>query len=219
MPKENAGLHGKEGKIVTGAFPAAARWRVPFGMLLPFLLISFGLAWGILALFVFFPDQMNKAFGELTGQHPLFFRRCMPPPSLPWLSSPGAAAMRVSAVSPQALDMALLSILVWLPPNRHSTGLLRELGPERGPFPGIVSVFFVQSVHAGDILHRDQGPGRGARLEGAGPAPAAAKAGALVGGAGPWRYLGILAFARISFERHAARRLVLHPVFRGFSSG
>ena len=73
MPNEDAGLHGKEGEIVTGASPAAVRWRVPFGMLLPFLLISFGLAWGILALFVFFPDQMSKAFGELTGQHPLFF--------------------------------------------------------------------------------------------------------------------------------------------------
>jgi membrane protease YdiL (CAAX protease family) len=70
MPDEDAGLHGKDGENVTRASPVA---RVPFGMLVPFLLISFGLAWGILALFVFFPEQMNKAFGELTGQHPLFF--------------------------------------------------------------------------------------------------------------------------------------------------
>jgi membrane protease YdiL (CAAX protease family) len=53
--------------------PADAGRQVPFKMLLPFLLVSFGLAWGILALFIFSPDQMTRAFGELTGQHPLFF--------------------------------------------------------------------------------------------------------------------------------------------------
>lgn len=40
---------------------------------MPFLLITFGLAWGILALFIFLPDQMNLVFGKLTGTHPLFF--------------------------------------------------------------------------------------------------------------------------------------------------
>lgn len=53
--------------------PADARRQVPFKMLFPFLLVSFGLAWGILALFIFLPGQMARAFGELTGQHPLFF--------------------------------------------------------------------------------------------------------------------------------------------------
>ncbi|WP_240966870.1 CPBP family intramembrane glutamic endopeptidase [Nodosilinea sp. P-1105] len=41
--------------------------------MVPFLLITFGLAWGIVALFIFFPQQMSGMFGELTGQHPLFF--------------------------------------------------------------------------------------------------------------------------------------------------
>ncbi|MCW9014549.1 MAG: CPBP family intramembrane metalloprotease [Gammaproteobacteria bacterium] len=47
--------------------------QIPIISLLPFLLITFGLAWGILALFIFLPDQMAEIFGELTGQHPLFF--------------------------------------------------------------------------------------------------------------------------------------------------
>jgi len=47
--------------------------QVPFGALVPFLLVTFGLAWGILALFIFAPDKMTALFGELTGQHPLFF--------------------------------------------------------------------------------------------------------------------------------------------------
>lgn len=51
----------------------ADRPRVPFIALVPFLLVAFGLAWGILALFYFLPDKMTSLFGELTGQHPLFF--------------------------------------------------------------------------------------------------------------------------------------------------
>ncbi|MGK2950805.1 MAG: CPBP family glutamic-type intramembrane protease [Thiobacillus sp.] len=46
---------------------------VPFNALVPFLLVAFGLAWGILALFIFHNDQMTALFGALTGQHPLFF--------------------------------------------------------------------------------------------------------------------------------------------------
>jgi len=47
--------------------------RVPFISLIAFLLITFGLAWGIVALFIFLPDQMTALFGELSGEHPLFF--------------------------------------------------------------------------------------------------------------------------------------------------
>lgn len=49
------------------------RFLVPFCSLTPFMLITFGLAWGILGLFIFLPDQMTGMFGKLTGQHPLFF--------------------------------------------------------------------------------------------------------------------------------------------------
>lgn len=48
-------------------------YRVPFRSLIPFLLISFGLAWGILGLYIFLPERMASVFGQLTGNHPLFF--------------------------------------------------------------------------------------------------------------------------------------------------
>jgi hypothetical protein len=41
--------------------------------LAPFLIITFSIAWGILALFIFLTDQMTAIFGQLTGNHPLFF--------------------------------------------------------------------------------------------------------------------------------------------------
>ncbi len=47
--------------------------QIPLISLLPFLLITFGLAWGIIALYIFLPTQMSGWFGELSGQHPLFF--------------------------------------------------------------------------------------------------------------------------------------------------
>jgi len=46
---------------------------IPFLSLIPFLLVAFGLAWAILALFIFLPERMNALFGRLTGNHPLFF--------------------------------------------------------------------------------------------------------------------------------------------------
>ena len=49
------------------------RFVIPFNSITPFLLITFGLAWGILALYIFLPDKMTSIFGKLTGQHPLFF--------------------------------------------------------------------------------------------------------------------------------------------------
>lgn len=48
-------------------------FRISFSSFVPFLMISFGLAWGILGLYVFVPDPMAALFGQLTGNHPLFF--------------------------------------------------------------------------------------------------------------------------------------------------
>ena len=53
--------------------PARETYRVPFRSIAPFLLISFGLAWSILGLYVFLPERMGAIFGELTGNHPLFY--------------------------------------------------------------------------------------------------------------------------------------------------
>jgi membrane protease YdiL (CAAX protease family) len=46
---------------------------MPLRAFLPFLLISFGLAWGIIGLYVLLPEHTAAAFGQLTGNHPLFY--------------------------------------------------------------------------------------------------------------------------------------------------
>jgi membrane protease YdiL (CAAX protease family) len=47
--------------------------QIPSIAFVPFLIMTFGLAWGILALFILLPERMIAIFGKLTGQHPLFF--------------------------------------------------------------------------------------------------------------------------------------------------
>jgi len=52
---------------------ARETYRVPFHSFTPFLLISFGLAWAIVGLYVVFPEFMGSVFGQLSGNHPLFY--------------------------------------------------------------------------------------------------------------------------------------------------
>jgi membrane protease YdiL (CAAX protease family) len=40
--------------------------------LIPFLVLTFGLSWGIAALLIFFTDQMVAIFGEITNRNPLY---------------------------------------------------------------------------------------------------------------------------------------------------
>jgi len=46
---------------------------ISFSTIIPYLLITFGVTWGIIALYIFLPDQTVSLFGEITGNHPLFF--------------------------------------------------------------------------------------------------------------------------------------------------
>ena len=63
----------QNGKDMPPTPSAREAYRVPLRSFIPFLLISFGLAWGILGLYIFLPERMGTVFGKLTGNHPLFF--------------------------------------------------------------------------------------------------------------------------------------------------
>jgi membrane protease YdiL (CAAX protease family) len=52
---------------------AREAYRVPFRSIGPFVLISFGVAWGIVGRYVFLPALMEAVFGPISGNHPLFF--------------------------------------------------------------------------------------------------------------------------------------------------
>ena len=72
-------------------------YRISFRSFIPFLLISFGLAWGILGLYIFLSDRMVSVFGQLTGNHPLFFLAVYAPALAAFIlvvSSGGLAGLR-----------------------------------------------------------------------------------------------------------------------------
>src|SRR6056297_666251 len=46
---------------------------ISFSTIIPYVLITFGVTWGIIALYIFLPDQTVSLFGQITGNHPLFF--------------------------------------------------------------------------------------------------------------------------------------------------
>jgi len=52
---------------------ATEKYQIPIFSIVFFLLITFGIAWTILGLYIFLPDKMTGIFGEITGNHPLFF--------------------------------------------------------------------------------------------------------------------------------------------------
>ena len=42
------------------------------GTLVTFLALAFGLSWGPIGLFILFPDQLTRLFGEISTSNPLF---------------------------------------------------------------------------------------------------------------------------------------------------
>jgi len=46
---------------------------VPSAALLPFLLTTFAITWGIIGFYILRPDTAVALFGEISGSHPLFF--------------------------------------------------------------------------------------------------------------------------------------------------
>jgi hypothetical protein len=67
----NAGIMGS--LIMWSPEKRTGQEAIPLKALVPFLLLTFAIAWGILAAFIFLPETMAGLFGEITGQHPLFY--------------------------------------------------------------------------------------------------------------------------------------------------
>ncbi|MBU1060203.1 MAG: hypothetical protein KJ804_18005 [Proteobacteria bacterium] len=98
--------HATTRDVINKSLSGIDRPQVSFISLVPFLLIAFGLAWGILTLFIFLPEQMTDTVGELTGQHPLFFLA---------VYAPAIAALTITTcqVDIRGLRRFLSRLLLW----------------------------------------------------------------------------------------------------------
>ena len=190
--------------------------QVPSIALVPFLVIAFGLAWGILALFILLPERMNAIFGELTGQHPLFF--------LASIRTCDCSLHRrytqqwylwLAALLFPIVFVALFSGMVRVFDYRYPAPIHWWLCDERKPARETVSVFLVSSAFSCIAVHGNKRSGRRVWLAGISAATTATQVRADLGRADFGRHLGLVALSSIPFERHASKRLVIHSFFCG----
>jgi membrane protease YdiL (CAAX protease family) len=91
---------------VTASTTESGRQSVPFAALLPFLLISFGIAWGLLGVYLFFPEQATARFGELGASHPGFILAV-------WSPAVAAFAIVTYCAGLRGLRSFLSRLLLW----------------------------------------------------------------------------------------------------------
>lgn len=108
---------------------------VPFFALLPYLLLTFGIAWGLLGAYIFLPQQVAARFGELSASHPGFIIAV-------W--SPAFAAFALVAYygGARALHSFLSRLLLWRAPPGWYVYLLI----------GFPLVYFAGAAAKGNLL-------------------------------------------------------------------
>lgn len=117
--------------------------QIPFKSLVPFLLISFGLAWGIFALLILFTEPIERALGELSGHHPLFVLAVYAPAIAPALTCQFAPFIIVTyPVGLRGLRRYLSRLLLW----RGSPAWAGFL------FLGVPLIFVVGSLWKGNLM-------------------------------------------------------------------
>ena len=123
-----------ESEIIFGS-QGTDKYQIPIRSIVPFLLITFGIAWTILGLFIFLPDKMTGIFGELSGDHPLFFLSVYAP-------AIAAFAIILYKTGIRGIKSYLSRLLIW----RSSLSWYAFL------FLGIPLIFIVGSLIKGNLL-------------------------------------------------------------------
>ncbi len=79
---------------------------LPSMSLLLFALITFGITWGIIGLYIYFPEQAAATFGEISGSHPLYF-------AATWAPAISAFVLVLSFGGLAGLRAFLSRLLLW----------------------------------------------------------------------------------------------------------
>lgn len=120
---------------MTAATRSAAPADVPEGALGPYMLVAFGLAWGLIGAFLAFPDAITATLGPPSGHHPLFILA---------VYAPAIAAILVvlRAGGPRGVGRFLSRLLLW----RCSPGWAAFL------VVGIPAIYLLGSAVKGNLL-------------------------------------------------------------------
>jgi hypothetical protein len=187
---------------------------VSFRAITPFLLVSFGLAWGILGLYIFLPNPMERMFGQLSGTHPLFYLAVYAPAISAFIQ-----VIRFGDIA--GLRRFLGRFLLW----RCSAGWYVFI------IIGIPVIFICGAALKGTLFSEPfpfesfprtarcaapggrKGPRRRIRLARSLPSSSAAQGGSFMGRADSRMYMGNMAFSRFSAQWNSTKSVVFHRIF------
>lgn len=128
--------------------PASFSPDVPFRALLPFFVLTFGLAWGLIGLLVASPPVMERLFGPASASHPLFILAV-------WTPALVALPLVRLTAGRGALGRYLSRLMVWKAPVGWYAFLLL----------GIPALFFGGAALAGRIPGGLEYPGGAALVQ------------------------------------------------------
>ena len=189
---------------MTPTIVARKAYQVPFSSFTPFLLISFALAWGILGLYIFLSERMEAVFGQLTGNHPLFFLAVYAPAIAAFAlvaSRGGLSGLRRFLAR---ASMALQRSLVCLFNHWPSVDFHWRFRAQWEPLYGTDSVYFLSGCARGVSPCCDQRSDRGVRLAWSRTASSAKEVRADLGCVDSRCHMGAVAFPCLPLERNPA---------------
>ena len=130
--------------------PAA---QIPSSAIWPFFLLTFGITWGLIGVYVLFPQWASQSFGEMSGSHPFFF-------AATWAPAMSAFALVAYFHGRAGLGAFMSRLLLWrcsagwvlfilvVIPLVYVAGSLFKGGPVLAPLPpdgarAMVAVLFM----------------------------------------------------------------------------
>jgi len=138
---------------MTGVDAPIRRFQIPSQALIAFLILTLGITWGLIGIYIFRPEWASATFGEISGSHPFFFLAT-------WAPAISAFALLLYFAGLSGVKAFLTRLLIWRCslgwlafiligiPLVYVAGSLLKGGPMLAPFPSegigaLVAVLFM----------------------------------------------------------------------------
>lgn len=91
---------------MTDLSPSLRHLRIPSLALVAFVILTFVITWGIVAMYIIAPEWATSTFGQITGSHPLFFLAT-------WAPAISALAIVLLLTGLRGMKAFLSRLLLW----------------------------------------------------------------------------------------------------------
>lgn len=129
------------------------RDTIPSFALVPFFILTFGITWGLISVYIFQPDWASATFGEISGSHPFFFLATWAPAISAFTlvfyfaGFSGVKAFLTRSFMWKCSPVWVAFILIGIPLVYVAGSLVKE-GPVLAPIPpegagGLIAILFM----------------------------------------------------------------------------